>query len=95
MECDKNQEPQKYQSLIQHLPQGYKDSYHRLTQYGAMFIICLHTVRRGREGKLKIFFFSRIIGCYLFENWLKNLEVEKVEITMKCFSFCFLSSNLF
>ena len=51
MEVDKEQEPLKYQNLIQQLPQEYRNSYHRLIQYGAMFILCLHTARRGREGK--------------------------------------------
>ena len=55
MECDKSRHLE-YQSLIQKLPQDYKNTYHRLIQYGAMFIVCMHTARRGREGIGKLIF---------------------------------------
>ena len=56
MECDKEKEKQKYQSLVAKLPEVYKNGYHKLIQYGAMFIICLFTARRGREGNLNKYF---------------------------------------
>jgi hypothetical protein len=50
MECDKKKENKKYKNLVQQLPNGYENEYHRLLQYGMMVIICLHFARRGGEG---------------------------------------------
>ena len=56
MECEKEKEKTKYNSLVEQLPQEYKNSYHKLIQYGAMFILCLHTARRARESKNNFYF---------------------------------------
>ena len=49
MECE-DKKSTEYEYLMTKLPEGYRNSYHRLLQYGAMFILCLHCARRGREG---------------------------------------------
>ena len=49
MDCP-DKDSLEYKELIKDLPMGYEKSYHRLIQYGAIMIICLHTGRRGREG---------------------------------------------
>ena len=50
MECDKENETEKYKSLIKKLPREYMNDYHRLLQFGAYFIITYFTARRAREG---------------------------------------------
>ena len=49
MQCDKNSP--KYKTLIDQLPFGYRDEYHRLYQFGHMYIIAMSFAKRGREGK--------------------------------------------
>ena len=45
---DKNLD--EYQSLLNFLPQGYTDDWHRLVQWGVIFLIMIHHGRRAREG---------------------------------------------
>ena len=50
---DKNSN--EYESLLNFLPEGYKDDWHKLVQWGVIFLIMIHHGRRAREGidKLK------------------------------------------
>lgn len=50
MEADKEKDAAKKKEWIQKLPVEYINCYHKLLQYAAMMIICMHFARRGREG---------------------------------------------
>ena len=52
MLCEKNSP--KYKTLIDQLPFGYRDEYHRIMQFGAMYILAMSFAKRGREGKKNI-----------------------------------------
>ena len=49
MLCDKKSP--KYQRLVAELPFEYQNEYHRLYQFGAMYILGMNFAKRGREGK--------------------------------------------
>ena len=51
MLCDKGLA--KYKTLVDKLPFEYKDEYHRIMQFGAMYIVAMSFAKRGREGKKK------------------------------------------
>jgi DNA-binding ferritin-like protein (Dps family) len=49
---DKKKEEVKYKNLVEQLPNEYRNEYHRLLQFGAMYIIGMNFAKRGREGKI-------------------------------------------
>lgn len=49
MLCEKGSA--KYHRLVAELPLEYQNEYHRLYQFGAMYILGMSFAKRGREGK--------------------------------------------
>ena len=52
MKCGDRKSTNRYKSLVQQLPEDYRNNYHRLIQMGSYFIVGMHFAKRGREGKI-------------------------------------------
>ena len=64
MLCEKGSA--KYHRLVAELPLEYQKEYHRLYQFGAMYILGMNFAKRGREGKPhKVIFKFRISSSKL------------------------------
>ena len=67
MFCEKGSP--KYHRLVAALPLEYQNEYHRLYQFGAMYILGMNFAKRGREGKPhKVPFEFRISSSKLKAN---------------------------
>ena len=64
----KEKDADNYKMLIQQLPKDYINEYHRLLQFGAMFIIAFHAARRGREGKKNNYISSKVLDIQKKKN---------------------------
>ena len=45
-----DKESEEFQSLLDFLPTGYRNNWHKLVQWGMIFLIMIHHGRRAREG---------------------------------------------
>ena len=47
---EKDKSSQRYKNLVLCLPEAHREDWHRLAQYGAMYICVKYCARRAREG---------------------------------------------
>ena len=52
MKCGDEKGTNRYKSLVQQLPEDYRNDYHRLIQMGTYYIVGMNFAKRGREGKI-------------------------------------------
>ena len=55
---DQTEDDPKYLELIDQLPKAFRNSYHRLLQWGFQFIVMGNTAKRAREGNIRLRFFK-------------------------------------
>jgi hypothetical protein len=76
MKCGDEKGTNRYKSLVQQLPEDYRNNYHRLIQMGSYFIVGMHFAKRGREGKIfKLKYFYKSDAN--FERYFLNLSLTQ------------------
>ena len=74
MKEDQTEDDPQYLELIDQLPKAYRNSYHRLLQWGFQFIVMGNTAKRAREGNIKLRFFEYKNNSFVLFELAKRLK---------------------